>query len=153
MANFVSEFLLTSPSLCMFFLGKNSFRNISPILRTSFNIKVSHTTVSNWCVRFAPLFYDMRLKFLPLLDFSSDEWHADETVVKVAGVKHYLWLVVNSETRFVLDFHLSPYRDFCQAASVLAGAAGHGRPGAIVSDRYSAYTVPVKAFFSGTTHI
>ena len=40
-------------ALSMFYLGKNSFRNISLILKTAFNIKVSHTTVSNWCVKFA----------------------------------------------------------------------------------------------------
>ena len=34
-------------ALSMFYLGKNSFRNISLILKTAFNIKVSHTTVSN----------------------------------------------------------------------------------------------------------
>ena len=43
-------------ALSMFYLGKNSFRNISLILKTAFNIKVPHTTVSNWCVKFAPLF-------------------------------------------------------------------------------------------------
>ena len=40
-------------ALSMFYLGKNSFRNISLILKTAFNIKASHTTVSNWCVKFA----------------------------------------------------------------------------------------------------
>ena len=36
-------------ALSMFYLGKNSFRNIALILRTVMNIRVSHTTVSNWC--------------------------------------------------------------------------------------------------------
>lgn len=95
-------------ALSMFYLGKSSFRNISLILRTAFNINVSHTTISNWCTNFAPLFDNIRIKLLPMLDFNSDEWHTDETVVKVAGVKHYLWLVVDSETRFIIGFHLSP---------------------------------------------
>ena len=70
-------------TLSMFYLGKNSFRNISLILKTAFNIKVSHTTVSNWCVKFAALFDDMRIQLVSLLDLNSDEWHADETVVKI----------------------------------------------------------------------
>ena len=41
-------------ALTMFYLGKNSFRNIALILRTVMNIQVSHTTISNWCTRFAP---------------------------------------------------------------------------------------------------
>ena len=32
-------------ALTMFYLGKNSFRNIALILRTVMNIQVSHTTV------------------------------------------------------------------------------------------------------------
>jgi len=144
---------LVITALSMFYLGKNSFRNISLILRTAFNIKVSHVTVSNWCTRFAPLFDNMRIKLLPLLDLNSDEWHADETVVKVAGVKHYIWFIIDSETRFVIGFHLSPHRDSPQAVSVLNEASCLGKPGAIVSDRYSAYKVPVKSLLPGVRHI
>lgn len=139
-------------ALSMFYLGKNSFRNISLILRTAFNIKVSHVTISNWCTRFAPLFDDMRLQLMPMLDLNSDEWHADETYIKIAGVNHYLWFVVDSETRFVIGFHLSPRRDSPQAVSVLSEAAKHGKPSALVSDRYNAYKVPVKAVL-GVEHI
>lgn len=97
-------------ALSMFYLGKSSFRNISLILCTAFDINISHTNISNWCHCFAPLFDNMRLKLLPMLDFNSNEWHADKTVIKISGVKHYLWLVVDSETRFITDFHLSPHR-------------------------------------------
>jgi len=140
-------------ALSMFYLGKNSFRNISLILRTAFNINVSHSSIAHWCTHFAPLFDNQRIKLLPLLDLNSDEWHADETVVKVAGIKHYLWFVVDSETRFVIGFHLTPYRDSTQAFSLLGGAADHGKPNAVVSDRYSAYKVPVKSLFEGVTHV
>ena len=47
--------------LVMFYIGKNSFRNISLILRIVNNVKVSHTTVSNWCKKFAPLFHNLSL--------------------------------------------------------------------------------------------
>lgn len=140
-------------SLSLFFLGKNSFRNISLILKTAFNINVSHTTISNWCTRFAPLFDDMRIQLMPMLDLNSDEWHADETVIKIAGVKYYLWFVIDSETRFIIAFHLSPHRDSPQAVSVLHEAQKYGTPNAIVSDRYSAYKVPVKSLFDGVKHI
>ena len=140
-------------ALCMFYLGKSSFRNISLILRLTFNVSVSHTTISNWCTKFAPLFDNMRLKLLPALDFSSDEWHADETVVKVSGQKHYLWFVVDSETRFIVGFHLSPHRDSTQAFCVLNESAKLGKPKAIVSDRYAAYKVPVKSVFTEARHI
>lgn len=41
-------------ALTMFYLDKNSFRNIALILRTVMNVQVSHTTISNWCTNFAP---------------------------------------------------------------------------------------------------
>lgn len=132
-------------AITMFYIGKNSFRNIALILKMTMNIKVSHTTVSNWCTRFAPLFQDISLQLLPMLNFDSDEWHADETVVKIQGVKHYLWLIIDSETRFVLGFHLSPYRNSPQAFTLLNSVKNLGKPNAVVSDRYSAYKVPVKS--------
>jgi transposase-like protein len=109
-------------ALSMFYLGKNSFRNISLILQTAFNIKVSHTSIANWCTHFAPLFDNMRIRLLPFLDLNSDEWHTDETVIKVAGINHYLWFVIDSETRFIIGFHLSPHRDSPQAFSLLSEA-------------------------------
>ena len=68
-------------ALSMFYLGKNSFRNIALILRAVMNIQVSHTTISNWCTKFAPLFQNIALELMPTLNFNSDEWHADETGV------------------------------------------------------------------------
>jgi len=106
-------------AIVMFFVGNNSFRKIALIMRLLHNISISHTTISNWCTRFAPLFQNIALELIPFLDFNSDEWHADETVVKVNGQKHYLWFIIDSETRFVLGFHLSPYRSSPQAFSLL----------------------------------
>ena len=131
-------------ALSMFYLGKNSFRNIALILRTVMNVQVSHTTISNWCTRFAPMFQNIALQLIPALNFNSDEWHADETVVKIQGEKYYLWLILDSETRFVLGFHLDRHRDSPQAFTILEAVKPLGSPGAIVSDRYAAYRVPVK---------
>lgn len=140
-------------ALSMFYLGKNSFRNIASILQLVFNVKVSHTTISNWCKSFAPLFDNIRLELIPTLDFNSDEWHVDETVVKIKGIKYYIWFVIDSETRFVIGYHLSPHRDSPQAFSLLQSSKELGQPQAIVSDRYSAYKVPVKSIFDGVNHI
>ena len=139
-------------ALSMFYLGKNSFRNIALILRTVMNVRVSHTTISNWCTRFAPMFQNIAIQLLPALNFNSDEWHADETVVKIQGEKYYLWLILDSETRFVLGFHLDRHRDSPQAFTILEAVKPLGSPGAIVSDRYFAYRMPVKTL-RGVQHI
>ena len=140
-------------ALSMFYLGKNSFRNIALILKTVNNINVSHTSISNWCRQFAPLFHNLSLELIPLLDFNSDEWHADETVVKINGIRYYIWFIIDSESRFVLGFHRSLHRDSPQAFSLFDSVKVLGKPAAIVSDRYSAYKVPVKAVFDNVKHI
>ena len=45
------------------------------------------------------MFDDMRIQLVPLLGLNSDKWHADETVIKIAGVKHYIWFIIDSEPR------------------------------------------------------
>ena len=75
------------------------------------------------------------------------------TALKIAGVKHYIWFIIDSETRFVIGFHLSPHRDSPQAVSLFSEAVKLGKPSAVVSDRYSAYKVPVKSIFDGAKHI
>ena len=132
-------------ALVMFYIGNSSLRKIALMLRLNHNIKLSHTTISNWCRTFAPLFHNIALELIPALDFSSDEWHADETVVKISGVKHYIWFIIDSETRFVLGFHLSPHRDSPQAFSLLNSVKHLGKPKSIVSDRYVAYVQPIKS--------
>ena len=140
-------------ALSMFFLGKNSFRNISLILRTVFNIKVSHVTISNWCTKFAPMFDNMRIKLLPFIDLNSDEWHGDETYVKINGVQYYLWFVIDAETRFIVGFNLSEHRDSAAAVAVMNEVKNCGNPKSIVTDRYAPYRVPVKTFFPEAKHI
>ena len=109
-------------------------------------------SISNWCTNFAPMFQNMALQLIPALNFNSDEWHADETVVKIQGKKYYLWLILDSETRFVLGFHLDRHRDSPQAFTILEAVKDLGSPRAIVSDRYFAYQMPVKTLH-GVQHI
>lgn len=99
------------------------------------------------------MFHNFSLQLIPTLNFDSDEWHTNETVVKINGVKHYIWFIIDSETRFILGYHLSPHRDSPQAFSLLESVKTLGKPGSIVSDRYSACKVPVKSIFDNVKHI
>lgn len=138
---------LVITALTMFYIGGTSFRKIALILRLMYNITVSHVTVSDWCKKFAPIFHSKMISLMPCMNFNSDEWHADETVVKILGKKYYIWFIIDSETRFVLGFHLSPHRDSPQAFSLFESVKQYGSPNSLVSDRYAAYKVPVKAVF------
>lgn len=110
----------------MFYFGKNSFRNIASILRTVMSIQVSYTTIGNLCTRFTPMFQNIAIQFIPMLNFNSDEWHTDEAVVKSYCQKYYLWFILSSETRFVLGFHLNSHGDSPQGFPILE-APGHAQ--------------------------
>lgn len=139
-------------ALTLFYIGGSSFRKIAYMLQMLYNIKVSHVTIGAWCSKFAPIFHSKMLSIMPLMNFDSDEWHADETVVKILGQKYYIWFIIDSETRFVLGFHLSPHRDSPQAFKLFDEVKDYGKPNSLVTDRYSAYKVPAKAVL-GIKHI
>ncbi|MGV1124624.1 DDE-type integrase/transposase/recombinase, partial [Clostridium perfringens] len=89
------------------FLNNTSTRAISQFLKVTSNISVSHVTISSWVHKFEPYFKEKAKIFNAQLDLNSDDWHDDETVVFISGKKYYLWLAIDSETRFVLAFHLT----------------------------------------------
>ena len=122
-----SPFLIITV-LYQFFIGKSSNRNISLMLSQLYNIKISHVTVVDWCKKFAPILDSIALQLIPVMDFNSDEWHADETVVKINGKKHYIWFIVDGETRFVLEFHLSPYRNRSSSTFLIQSCCPYEQP-------------------------
>ena len=102
-------------------------------------------STSNWCTCFAPIFQNIAIQLLPALNFNSDEWHTDETVVKIQGRKYCLWLIWGSKTRFLPSFHIDHLRDSPQAFTILEVVKDSGSLRTIVSDRYFACQMPVKA--------
>ena len=138
--------------LSLYFFGKNSFRQISLLLESLFGIRLSHVSIAAWCVKFAPIFQKLNLAFLPLMDFNSDEWHADETVVKIRGKKYYLWFVLDAETRFVVGFYLGD-RSSTSAHAVMSQAKAWGNPRSVVTDHWDAYNMAIKTHLPNAVHI
>lgn len=55
------------------------------------NIKVSHITISKWIKKFYKYFKSINHEITKNLYLGdSDEWHADETIVKINAQKYYL---------------------------------------------------------------
>lgn len=100
--------------LMMFYVCNSPARKISRFLKLSFNVTISHVTICRWVKCFAPMFQEKSFSYISQLDFNSDEWHIDETCIKIKGVKHWLWLVIDSETRFIIAFHISKQRTRCK---------------------------------------
>ena len=61
-------------------------------LLTARGIIVSHETVRQWARKFGQLFAN---RIRPRLPHIGDKWHLDEVVLKIAGVKHWLWRAVD----------------------------------------------------------
>jgi len=55
--------------------------------------------VRQWARKFGQQFANRIRRRLPRI---GDKWHLDEVVVKIAGVKHWLWRAVD-QTGIVLD--------------------------------------------------
>ena len=140
-------------ALNLFYLCNTSTRKISQFLFINNGIRVSHVTIASWAKKFAPLFHSIAAKLHCSINLNSDEWHADETVVKINGKKYYIWFVIDSETRFIISFHLSPYTSSSQAFTLFCNARKYGTPACIVTDRYWSYNVAVKAVFPNPKHI
>jgi len=147
---------LVMTALNLYFFQNSTTRKVSTFLWMQYAISVSHVSIAKWVLKFAAIFKAIADARSAQLNFSgSDEWHCDETYVTINGQNYYLWFVIDSETRFVLDFHLSPSRGSEAAHAVLADChKKFGAPAsAVVSDRYAAYVQPVSLFFEKAQHI
>lgn len=140
-------------ALTLYFLNNSSTRSISDFFMATSNLKVSHVTIASWATKFAPLFKKKSDELIKDLNLKSDDWHADETVVFIKGKKYYLWLAIDSETRFVLAFHLSPYRDENSAHILINEASKHGFPSSLITDRWPAYSQAAATLLPNTVHI
>ncbi|MDQ9823061.1 DDE-type integrase/transposase/recombinase, partial [Acinetobacter sp. 163] len=72
---------------------------------------------------------------------------ADETIVKIAGEKFYLWVCIDSETRFVLSWNLNKSRGSDCAFSLFKKASAFDSPKSIVTDGLKSYKEAIKYTF------
>ena len=79
-------------------------------------IIVSHETVRQWARKFGQQFANQIRRRLPRV---GDKWHLDEVVLKIAGVKHWLWRAVD-QAGVVLDVRVQ--RPAQQASGQAAAA-------------------------------
>ena len=141
-------------ALYLYFVNNSSTRAIANFFADRYDFKISHVAIYKWIIKFSPLFKSISDSNLPSSLALSDEWHADETVINIFGKRHYIWTLIDSETRFVLAYHLSPSREASEAFALFNYAKDKfGQPKSIVSDRLPSYTFPVKSVFSDINHI
>ena len=84
-----------------------SLRKTSQALKDLYNISISHQQIANYCKTYAiciKLFVDQ-------YPYEKNEvLTADETYIKIRGIKTYVWLIMNAATRSILGYQVSDNR-------------------------------------------
>ena len=124
-----------------------SLRKTSQALKDLYNISISHQQIANYCKTAA-------ICIKPFVDQypyeKGDVFTADETYIKIRGIKTYVWLIMNAATRSILGYQVSDNRGVgpCILAMRMAfhGLAKLPENFKFVADGYSAYPLAAMEF-------
>jgi putative transposase len=108
---------IISHAVWLYFRFPLGLRMVEELLAAR-GIIVSHETVRQWARKFGQPFANRIRRRLPRI---GDKWHLDEVVLKIAGMKHWLWRAVD-QTGIVLDV-LVQRRDKQAGQAVVAQTA------------------------------
>ena len=97
---------IISHAIWLYFRFPLGLRMVEELLAAR-GIIVSHETVRQWARKFGQQFANQIRRRLPWV---GDKWHLDEVVLKIAGVKHWLWRAVD-QIGIVLDVLVQRRRD------------------------------------------
>ena len=116
-----------------------SYRVLAKKVYQFFGVKVSYRTILNWTKDFP----------IPEADVKLDgSWNIDETAIKVKGTIHWLWFVMNYESRQIISWHLSKARTLIDAKKVIHEARMKTqRPEEVFTDKLPAYKRVIKKEF------
>ena len=124
-----------------------SLRKTSQALKDLYNISISHQQSANYCKTAA-------VCIKPFTDQypyeKNDVFTADETYIKIRGVKTYVWLIMNAATRSILGYQVSDNRGVgpCIFAMRMAfrGLTKLPENFKFIADGYSAYPLAAMEF-------
>lgn len=136
---------MIAKALDLYFRG-TSLRQVAEHLAQAYNLPVSDTTIYRWVTHYSGLAAEwMKAQGAKV----GDTWHVDERVVNVNGENHYLWNVMDSETRFLLASRISKGRGIPEARAVFqtAKSTTETLPKEIRSDGYPGYPWAIKEEF------
>ena len=113
-------------------------------------IVVSHETVRQWARKFGQQFANRIRRRLPRI---GDKWHLDEVVLKISGVKHWLWRAVD-QTGIVLDVLVQRRRDKQAAKRLLRKLLKKQMrpPRVMITDKLASYGAAKREIMPGIEH-
>ncbi len=125
-----------------------SLRKTAEAMEEIHNIPISHTMVANYAKTAAVLIKP----FVDSYNYKpSNNLSADETYIKIKGVKGYIWFIMDTVSRSLLGYQVSKSRDVgpCILAMRMAFDKFKAFPGKslkFIADGYSAYPLAAQQF-------
>lgn len=117
-----------------------SQRDVQELLHER-GIQVSHETLRQWNIKFAPLLTEDLRQREPR---RGSRWHLDEMCVVIGGIKQWLWRAVD-EYGAVLDILLQQHRDTDAAKSFFIRLLGeYDVPEVIHTDKLWSYGAAIR---------
>ena len=123
-----------------------SLRMIEDHMNRIYSVNVSYPTIHRWVRRFIKSLQALEKEHS--LDVGG-RWHIDETEVKIVGKLHYLWNVLDAETRILLVSIVTSGRSSEDAEMIIKEALKKAKcqPKEIVTDGLKSYDVAMKSDF------
>lgn len=124
-----------------------SLRKTSQALKDLYNINISHTMVANYAKTAAVVIKP----FVDHYDYPpSNTFVADETYIKVRGIKGYIWFIIDAISRSIIGYQVSDNRSVgpCILAMRMAFKKIKKLPDTFkfIADGYSAYPLASQQF-------
>ena len=140
---------IISDAVWLYFRFPLSLRHVDELLAAR-GVAVSHETVRQWGLKFGQAFANRIRRRLPR---AGDERHLDEVVVKIAGVKHWLWRAVDQDG-VVLDILVQRRRDKRAAKRLLRKLLKRQcrPPRVMITDKLAGYGAAKREIMPGVEH-
>jgi hypothetical protein len=110
-------------ALWLYFRFPLGLRMVEELLAAR-GIIVSHETVRQWARKFGQKYASEIRRRLPR---AGDKWHLDEVVLKICGVKHWLWRALD-QSGIVLDVGSGAPRPRFSGSPIRSRGAYRGGP-------------------------
>lgn len=125
-----------------------SLRKTKQALKDLYNIDISHQSIANYCKSAA-----LCIKpFVDHYDYGTGKvFTADETYIKIRGVKAYVWFLMDAAKRSIIGYQVSDNRGVGPCILAMRMAFRHPKElpehFTFIADSYSAYPLAAQQFF------
>lgn len=125
-----------------------SLRKSAQALKDLYNISISHQQIANYCKTAAICIRP----FVDNYDYGAgDTLTADETYIKIRGVKAYIWFIMDAAKRSIIGYQVSDNRGVGPCILAMRMAFRHFKElpekFRFIADGYSAYPLAAQQFF------